>query len=55
MGTLLLLKGIYLKAFDDCKPDYLVVFLKAYSVFCALMLMLVFYAFFYRLFTGFEF
>ncbi len=55
MGTLLLLKGIYLKAFDDCKPDYRVVLLKAYSVLCALMLMLVFYAFFYGLFTGYEF
>ncbi len=55
MGTLLHFKNLYLHAFDDVKPAYLVVLLKGYSVFCALMLSMAFYAFLYRAFTGFEF
>ena len=55
MGTLTHFKNLYLQAFDDCKPEFLVFLLKAYSAFCALMLLMAFYAFFYRAFTGFEF
>ncbi|MEJ2163619.1 MAG: hypothetical protein P8X60_10015 [Robiginitalea sp.] len=55
MGTLTHIKNLYIHAFDDCKPTYLVYFLKAYSLFCALMLSMALYAFIYRAFTGFEF
>ncbi|MBT8237009.1 MAG: hypothetical protein HKP38_08505 [Croceitalea sp.] len=55
MGTLLNFKNLYVEAFDNCRPQYLVLFLKAYSVFCAIMIFLAVYAFFYRAFTGFEF
>ncbi len=54
MGTLTHFKNLYLQAFDDCKPEYLVILLKVYSAFCAVMLVMAFYAFFYRAFTGFE-
>jgi hypothetical protein len=55
MGTLVHFKNLYLHAFDDCKPTYLVMLLKAYSIFCALMLSMALYAFLYRAFTGFDF
>ncbi|PCJ97326.1 MAG: hypothetical protein COA50_04730 [Flavobacteriaceae bacterium] len=55
MGTLIHFKNLYLKAFDDCKPEYVVIFLKVYSVFCAFMLFAAFYAFVYRAITGFDF
>ncbi|MEM8510263.1 MAG: DUF6747 family protein [Bacteroidota bacterium] len=55
MGTLLNFKNVYLEAFDDCKPAYIVVLLKLYSVFCAAMIFMALYAFMYRAFTGFEF
>ncbi len=55
MGTLIHFKNLYLHAFDNCKPAYVVYLLKAYSLFCALMLTMAIYAFLYRAFTGFEF
>ena len=55
MGTLLHFRNLYVHAFDDCHPSYVVLLLKAYSVFCALMLGMAVYAFLYRAFTGFEF
>ena len=55
MGTLLHFKNLYVQAFDDCKPEVIVLLLKAYSFFCAVMLAMALYAFFYRAFTGFEF
>ncbi len=55
MGTLLHLKNIYIKAFDDCKPEYIVIFLKIYSIFCAIMLFVALYAFLHRAITGFDF
>lgn len=55
MGTLLHFKDLYLHAFDGCKPSFLVVLLKGYSVFCALMLTMALYAFIYRAVTGFDF
>jgi hypothetical protein len=55
MGTLTHFRNLYLEAFDECKPEILVFLLKVYSVFCAAMLAMAVYAFFYRAFTGFEF
>ncbi len=55
MGTLLHFKHLYLEAFDDCKPSFVVLLLKGYSVFCGILLIMAFYAFMYRIFTGFEF
>ena len=55
MGTFLNLKNLYFEAFDNCQPKYLVTLLKAYSVFCAVMITMAVYAFLYRAFTGFEF
>lgn len=55
MGTLLHFKQVYLAAFENCKPEIVVILLKAYSVFCLLMLSMAIYAFLFRMFTGFEF
>jgi hypothetical protein len=55
MGTLLHFKSLYVEAFRNCKPEILVVVLKVYSVFCALMLFMAVYAFMHRALTGFEF
>ncbi len=55
MGTLLHFKNIYTEAFEDCKPSFVVLLLKAYSIFCGLMFSIVVYAFMYRALTGFEF
>ncbi len=55
MGTLLHFKDIYTDAFDDLKPGAIKILLKGYSVFCAIMLSMAFYAFLYRVFTGFDF
>ncbi len=48
-------RKLYFEAFENCGPTYLVILLKAYSIFCALMFTIVVYAFFYRAFTGFKF
>jgi len=55
MGTLLHFKDIYTEAFENCKPSIIVFVLKAYSIFCVLMLSMAVYAFMYRAFTGFDF
>ncbi len=55
MGTLLQFRNLYTNAFKNCHPNYVVVLLKGYSVFCMLMLFMALYALFYRAFTGFEF
>ncbi|AKA35746.1 hypothetical protein VC82_2152 [Flagellimonas lutaonensis] len=55
MGTLLHFKNLYIEAFDNCKPEFLVICLKVYSVFCAIMLSLGLYALLYRVFTGYDF
>ncbi|WP_317198384.1 DUF6747 family protein [Aurantibacter crassamenti] len=55
MGTILHFKSLYLNAFTNCKPLALVLLLKVYSVFCAAMILLAFYVFFYKAFTGFDF
>ncbi len=55
MGTLSHFKNIYTEAFEDCRPNFVVLFLKAYFIFCVLMLTMTFYAFIYRIATGFDF
>lgn len=55
MGTLLHFKKLYFEAFDDCKPSYLVLFLKGYAIFCAILLSMALYAFMFRVLTGFDF
>lgn len=55
MGTLAHFKNLYVHAFDDCRPTYVVYILKGYSLFCALMLSMALYAFVFRMFTGFDF
>ncbi|MFZ9004875.1 MAG: hypothetical protein JSW57_09300 [Flavobacteriaceae bacterium] len=55
MGILAHLKYLYDHAFEDCRPAYMVYLMKGYAVFCALMLSMALYAFFYRVFTGFDF
>ncbi len=55
MGTLVHFKHIYTEAFDDCKPEFVVILLKIYSAFCVVLLGMAFYAFMYRVLTGFEF
>ncbi|WP_371736648.1 DUF6747 family protein [Cellulophaga sp. HaHaR_3_176] len=55
MGTLLHFKNVYLEAFENCKPAYLVVLLKIYSLFSLIMISMALYAFFYRAINGFEF
>ncbi len=55
MGTIWNFKDRYFEAFNDCEPKYLVIILKAYSLFSALMISMAIYAVLYRAFTGFEF
>lgn len=55
MGTLSHFRELYSEAFENCKPEIIVVLLKVYSVFCALMLFMAVYAFMDRALNGFEF
>lgn len=55
MGTLAHFKNLYVEAFDNCKPEIIVLLLKAYSVFSAVMILMAVYAFTYRVVNGFEF
>jgi len=55
MGTLLHFKNLYTAAFENCKPEIVVLILKVYSVFCAFMIFMAIYAVVYRAFTGFDF
>jgi len=55
MGTFLHFKNIYQEAFSNCHPGIVVTLLKAYSIFCGIMLSIALYAFTYRVVTGFEF
>ncbi|HET8735104.1 MAG TPA: DUF6747 family protein [Pricia sp.] len=55
MGTLSHFRNLFIEAFQGCKPEVVVVLLKIYSVFCALMLIMAVYAFMYRAVNGFEF
>jgi hypothetical protein len=55
MGTITHFRNLYVQAFENCKPEILVIILKVYSVFCALMIFAALYAFVYRALNGFEF
>lgn len=55
MGTLLQFKILYNEAFDGCRPGYLVILLKGYAVFCAMLMAMALYASLYRVSTGFDF
>lgn len=55
MNTVTDFKELYLEAFRNCKPSFLVLVLKIYSIFSALMITMAVYAFLHRAFTGFEF
>ncbi len=55
MGTLIHFKKLYSQAFENCKPEILVVILKVYSVFCALMIFMAIYALSDRALNGWDF
>ncbi|MUH35141.1 hypothetical protein D9O36_04750 [Zobellia amurskyensis] len=55
MRKLLLFKEIYAEAFRDWTFRMLTKYFKAYSWFCFALLILVIYAFIYRVSTGFVF
>lgn len=55
MGTLIHFKNLYSQAFENCKPEILVVILKVYSVFCALMIFMAIYALSDRALNGWDF
>ncbi|MGF1559221.1 MAG: DUF6747 family protein [Flavobacteriaceae bacterium] len=55
MGTLLQFKNLYSEAFENCKPEILVVVLKIYSVFCAMMIFMAIYALSERALNGWDF
>ncbi len=55
MGTLLHFKNLYIQAFENCKPEILVILLKVYSVFCALMIFMAIYALSDRALNGWDF
>ena len=55
MATITHFVDLYNAAFKDCKPEIIVVLLKVYSVFCALMIFLAIYALTDRVVNGFEF
>ncbi|NJB70753.1 hypothetical protein GGR42_001215 [Saonia flava] len=55
MGTLLNFRNLYVDSFNECKPGFAVTILKAYSVFCGILLAMAVYAFMYRVITGFDF
>ncbi len=55
MGALLHFKNLYAQAFEDCKPEIVVVVLKIYSVFCALMIFMAIYALSDRALNGWDF
>lgn len=55
MRKLVLLQEIYLEAFRDWTQKLLNKYFKAFSVFCGFLLIVVLYAFFFRLSTGFAF
>ncbi len=55
MGTLLHFKTLYEEAFENCKPEFVVILLKLYSFFCASMLLMAVYALMDRALNGFEF
>ncbi|MFS4494802.1 DUF6747 family protein [Maribacter sp. 2308TA10-17] len=55
MGTLSHFSNLYVKAFEDCKPVAIVILLKVYSIFSALMILMAIYALSDRAFNGWDF
>jgi hypothetical protein len=55
MKKFLLLKEIYLEAFQDWTQKLLEKYFKAFSVFCLILLAVTIYAFIFRVSTGFAF
>ncbi|WP_370458253.1 DUF6747 family protein [Cellulophaga sp. L1A9] len=55
MGTLTHFRNVYLEAFENCRPMFIVVLLKIYSLFSVLMISMALYAFAYRAINGFRF
>ncbi|WP_171037068.1 DUF6747 family protein [Maribacter algarum] len=55
MGTLSHFSNLYSQAFEGCKPAALVLLLKAYSVFCAIMIFMAVYALTDRALNGWDF
>lgn len=55
MSTLLHFRNVYLEAFENCRPAFIVVLLKIYSLFSLVMISLALYAFVYRAINGFKF
>lgn len=55
MGTLTHFRNLYVEAFENCKPQIVVVLLKVYSVFCAIMIFMAIYALTDRALNGWDF
>ncbi|MEP3207744.1 MAG: DUF6747 family protein [Maribacter sp.] len=55
MGTLSHFSNLYTQAFENCKPAALVILLKVYSVFCAIMIFMAIYALSDRALNGWDF
>lgn len=55
MGTLVHFRNVYVEAFENCKPAFIVVLLKIYSLFSLVMISMAVYAFIHRAFNGFQF
>ena len=55
MGTLSHLSNLYSKAFENCRPTAVVVLLKVYSVFSAIMIFMAIYALSHRALNGWDF
>lgn len=55
MGTLSHFSSLYTQAFENCKPTAIVVLLKVYSVFCAIMIFMAIYALSERALNGWDF
>jgi hypothetical protein len=55
MGILAHFSNLYTQAFEDCKPAAIVVLLKIYSVFCAIMIFMAIYALSDRALNGWDF
>ncbi len=55
MGTLLHFRNLYSEAFENCRPELIVILLKAYSVFSAILIFLAIYALTTRGLNGWDF
>jgi hypothetical protein len=55
MGILTNFSNFYTQAFEGCKPAVIVILLKIYSVFCALMILMAVYALSERALDGWDF